>query len=154
MTLLLTSHSEQETERVGSAVGRSLGAGDVVLLFGDLGAGKTAFARGLVQGLAADPEQVSSPTFAIVQQYAARTPVFHADLYRLQSREVPDLGLDELAADGVLVVEWADRMDAPPPGAIEVRLLDEGGDTRALSIVVPDERQRSAIRDTLASQTT
>jgi tRNA threonylcarbamoyladenosine biosynthesis protein TsaE len=83
---------------------RDLRPGDVVALTGDLGAGKTAFVRGLARGLSLDPGEVSSPTFALVHEYrGGRLPLFHVDLYRLSGAEAEDLGLDELGvADGVL----------------------------------------------------
>ena len=86
----------------------------MLLLYGDLGAGKTAFVRGLAQGLGASDEDVSSPTFTLVQEYrGGRLTLFHADLYRLTPAEAADLGLDEIGEDGVLAIEWADRLAAP-----------------------------------------
>jgi tRNA threonylcarbamoyladenosine biosynthesis protein TsaE len=113
-----------------------LGAGDVVLLHGDLGAGKTAFARGLAEGLGVDPAAVSSPTFTIVQEYrGGRIPFFHVDLYRLTNpREIEDLGLDEIAGGGVLAIEWAERLPYLLPGAITVRLDHTDDDTRTIRI--------------------
>ena len=109
---------------------RALRPGARVLLYGDLGAGKTAFVRGLATGLGIDPDEVSSPTFTLVQEYrGGRLPLFHVDLYRLAPGEVDDLGLDALAADGVLAIEWAERMPRPDAGAIHVRLEHAGEDT-------------------------
>ena len=97
----VTTHSEAETSAVGSDLARSLTAGSVLLLSGDLGAGKTAFVRGLAAGLGIDPDIVSSPTFTLIQEYrGGRLPLHHVDLYRLQSIEVDDLGLDELTLEG------------------------------------------------------
>lgn len=135
--------SEHETESLGAELGQQLSAGAVVLLHGDLGAGKTAFVRGLATAVGISPEDVSSPTFAIVQEYAGRVPVLHVDLYRLSSREVPDLGLEELSAGRILVVEWADRMSQPPAGAVDVRISDLGGDRRAV-VIQPVERTSGA----------
>jgi tRNA threonylcarbamoyl adenosine modification protein YjeE len=97
----VTTHSEAETADVGRDLARRLGAGDVVLLYGDLGAGKTAFVKGLAEGLGAARDDVSSPTFTLMQEYrGGRLTLFHVDLYRLDDpREVADLGLDEIAAD-------------------------------------------------------
>jgi tRNA threonylcarbamoyladenosine biosynthesis protein TsaE len=101
----------------GARSGRGLRGGDVLLLVGELGAGKTAFVKGLAAGLGADAGEVSSPTFTIVHEYRRRLRLQHADLYRLAPREVDDLGLDDLLDDRtVLAVEWAERWTSPPPG--------------------------------------
>jgi tRNA threonylcarbamoyladenosine biosynthesis protein TsaE len=132
------SRSDAETEALGAQLAARLGPGARVLLHGELGAGKTAFVRGLASGLGLDPDEVSSPTFTLVQEYrGGRLPLFHVDLYRLASGEVDDLGLDALAADGVLAIEWAERMPRADPGAIEVRLEHAGDDQRRIAIAVP-----------------
>jgi len=107
-----------------------------VLLYGDLGAGKTAFTRGLAMGLGVDAADVSSPTFTIMQEYrGGRLPLYHVDLFRLNdSREIDDLGLEELAGDGVLAIEWADKLPRPVAGAIAVRIDAAAGDHRTLTI--------------------
>jgi tRNA threonylcarbamoyl adenosine modification protein YjeE len=134
----LTSRSERATSAAGRDLGRRLGAGDAVLLSGPLGAGKTAFARGLVEGLGGDPDQVSSPTFTIVQEYQARVRIQHVDLYRLSPAEVDDLALEDLWEDSVLVVEWPDRWARRPVDAITVA-IDFAGDTdRTIHISGPD----------------
>jgi tRNA threonylcarbamoyladenosine biosynthesis protein TsaE len=107
-----------------------------VLLYGDLGAGKTAFVRGLAQGLGAAGDDVSSPTFTLIQEYrGGRVALYHADLYRLTAREATDIGLDEIGEDGVLAVEWADRLEVAPHPAIVVRfeILDERSRRLAIS---------------------
>lgn len=108
----------------------------MVLLFGDLGAGKTAFTRGLAEGLGADPAQVNSPTFTIVQEYrGGRLPLVHVDLYRLADpREIEDLGLEEIAMDGVLAIEWAEKLPRRPESIVTVRLEHAGADARTISI--------------------
>jgi tRNA threonylcarbamoyladenosine biosynthesis protein TsaE len=135
-TQTITTHSEIETAAAGRDLAPRLSAGSVVLLFGDLGAGKTAFVRGLAEGLGIPAEDVSSPTFTIMQEYrGGRLPLFHVDLYRLNdSREVDDLGVDEIAADGVLAVEWAEKLPQPMGDAIEVHLEHGDIDTRTISI--------------------
>jgi tRNA threonylcarbamoyladenosine biosynthesis protein TsaE len=128
VTQPIVTRSEDETAEAGERFAGRLSAGDVVLLYGDLGAGKTAFVRGLTLGLGADDDKVSSPTFTLIQEYrGGRLTLFHADLYRLTSREAADIGLDEIGEDGVLAVEWADRLDRAPAPAIVVRfgMLDE-----------------------------
>ena len=130
----LTS-SEEETSAVGEQLARSLPAGAVVLLFGELGAGKTAFVRGLARGLGASPDDVSSPTFTLIQEYAGRITLYHVDLYRLESREVPDLGLDDLLlGGGVVAIEWAERWPGRPHDAIEVTIEHVGDEERRITI--------------------
>jgi tRNA threonylcarbamoyladenosine biosynthesis protein TsaE len=138
------TRSEDETQAVAAAVAASLKPGDVLLLSGNLGAGKTAFVRGLAAGLGCDPDDVSSPTFTLVQEYRGRLPLYHVDLYRLAPGEVDDLGLDALAADGVLAIEWAERMPRPDPGAIEVRLEHAGDDQRRVTVSHGEATPRQA----------
>ena len=129
-----TTRSEAETLAVGRELGASLAAGDAVMLIGPLGAGKTAFARGLAEGLGADPEAVSSPTFTIAQEYEGRLRMQHIDLYRLSPAEVDDLALEDLWEDSVLVVEWPDRWTRRPANAISVEIEHAGGDERTIRI--------------------
>ena len=131
----ILTQGEDETSNVGERLARTLRPGDVVLLYGELGAGKTAFVRGLARGLGADPEDVSSPTFTLIQEYAGRIPLYHVDLYRLEPHEIPDLGLDDLMlGDGVVAIEWADRWPARPRASAEVTIEHRGGDARAVQI--------------------
>jgi tRNA threonylcarbamoyladenosine biosynthesis protein TsaE len=133
-----TTLDETETAAVGRELAATLSAGDVVLLYGDLGAGKTAFTKGLAEGLGVSRDEVSSPTFTLVQEYrGGRLPLFHVDLYRLNDpREIDDLGLDEIAVDGVLAIEWAEKLPARlrPSRAVEVRLAHLDGDRRLVTI--------------------
>ena len=132
------TNSEEETSAVGEQLARMLRAGDVVLLFGELGAGKTAFVRGLARGLGASPDDVSSPTFTLIQEYGGRHMLYHVDLYRLEPNEIPDLGLDDLVlGDGVVAIEWADRWASRPNDAIEVTIEDQGEDARSVRISRP-----------------
>lgn len=131
---VIVTGSDAETEAVGSHLAARLGPGSRVLLYGELGAGKTAFVRGLAAGLGIDPDEVSSPTFTLVQEYSGRLSLFHADLYRLAPGEVDDLGLDALAADGVLAIEWAERLPRDDDGAVHVRLEHAGEDRRRIAI--------------------
>ena len=132
----MTTHSESETAAVGRDLAASLVAGSVVLLHGDLGAGKTALVRGLAEGLGAPPEEVSSPTFTLMQEYrGGRVVLVHVDLYRLDDpREIDDLGLEEVGQASVLAIEWAEKLPRPIPGAIDVRIDHAGGDTRTISV--------------------
>lgn len=128
------SHSEHETGRIAADLARGLAPGRVVLLYGQLGAGKTAFVRGFVQGRGVPADEVSSPTFTLIQEYGGGA-VYHVDLYRLAPEEVDDLGLEELPERGGLVcIEWADRLPHPPRDAVSVRITDGGGDVRELVI--------------------
>jgi tRNA threonylcarbamoyladenosine biosynthesis protein TsaE len=131
------TRSEEETLAVARALAARLAPGDVVLLSGDLGAGKTAFVRGLASGLRIDPGQVSSPTFTIVHEYrGGRLTLYHADLYRLERAAVEDIGLEEMGVrDGVLAIEWPDRLSHPLPGAREVRIEIVDDSTRRLTLV-------------------
>ena len=123
--------SEEETIALGEEIARGLKPPAVVLLIGELGAGKTTIAKGLVRGLgAAAPEDVSSPTFTLIHEYGERPKVYHIDLYRLErASEVLALGIDDLMdGDAVLLVEWGERFPALwPPDRIEIHLspLDE-----------------------------
>jgi tRNA threonylcarbamoyladenosine biosynthesis protein TsaE len=130
------TRSEEETMTVARQLAASLAAGDVLLLSGDLGAGKTAFVRGLAQGLGIGEDEVSSPTFTLVHEYRGeRLTLYHVDLYRLDRAATDDLGLDELGvADGILAIEWPDRLTHQLPGAraIDIEIVDDV--TRRISI--------------------
>ena len=134
----IRSRSEAETARIARELAAELPRGGVVLLFGELGAGKTAFVRGLLEGAGGAPEDVSSPTFTLIQEYSGRLPMLHVDLYRVAAPEVGDLGLDELTAGGgVVAIEWADRWPHPPDDAVRVHIEDRGADARAIRIERP-----------------
>jgi tRNA threonylcarbamoyladenosine biosynthesis protein TsaE len=130
------THSEAETAALGRALGRQLSAGDIVLLTGPLGAGKTAFVRGLADGLGCDPDAVSSPTFTIVQRYDGRLPLQHVDLYRLSAVETDDLALEDLMDDAVMAVEWPERWPRAPVEAIAVAIEPDGDMTRRITASV------------------
>jgi tRNA threonylcarbamoyladenosine biosynthesis protein TsaE len=133
----IVTHSAAETAEAGARLARALRPGAILHLFGDLGAGKTVFVRGLAAGLGLDPDEVSSPTFTLVQEYRGPVTLFHVDLYRLKGAEVGDLELDALAADGILAIEWADRLPEPDARAIIVRIEDAGEDDRRVRIEMP-----------------
>jgi tRNA threonylcarbamoyladenosine biosynthesis protein TsaE len=132
----VTTHSQDETADVGRRLAPTLNAGSVLLLVGDLGAGKTALVRGLAEGLGVAPDEVSSPTFTLMQEYrGGRVPLIHVDLYRLNdAREIDELGLEELGLNAVLAIEWAEKLPRPFADAIEVRIDHGDGDERRLTI--------------------
>src|ERR671915_139030 len=131
---IFTTNAEQETFALGQTLAATLGAGTFVLLHGDLGAGKTAFVRGMAAGLGANPDEVSSPTFVLIQHYKGRTPLVHVDLYRLESgAAVDDLGLEEMVDGAVVAVEWAERLPRALEGSLTVTIEDLGGDLRRIS---------------------
>jgi len=136
MNGMLETSSETETAAAGEALGGRLHPGDVVLLYGDLGAGKTAFVRGMARGIGANPDDVTSPTFTIVQEYAGPSAtLYHVDLYRLEGAEIEDLGLEDLVSgDGIVAIEWAERWNGRPDDVTEVRIEDIGDDRRRISI--------------------
>lgn len=131
-----TTHSQDETAAIGRRLAPTLGPGAIVLLEGSLGAGKTAFVRGLAHGMGVDPGEVTSPTFTLIQEYrGGRLPLYHVDLYRLESIEIDELGLDEIIAGrGVTAIEWPDRLSQPPDGAIRVRLVYDDETTRTVTV--------------------
>lgn len=115
--LSVTSATPDETESIGAVIGRMLQPGQVVLLYGDLGAGKTQLARGMARGLGVDGP-VTSPTFTLINEYQGRIPFYHSDLFRLSDPgQLVDLGLDDyLYGEGATVVEWPERLGALRPG--------------------------------------
>lgn len=131
----VTTRSEDETVAFARALAPRLSPRSVILLHGELGAGKTTFVRGLALGLGLDPDAVSSPTFTLIQEYRGHPSLYHVDLYRLQSAEADDLGLEELSAgDAIVAIEWPEKLRKTPPGAIEVTITDGGGDVREIAV--------------------
>jgi tRNA threonylcarbamoyladenosine biosynthesis protein TsaE len=135
----LTAATPEETAAAGEALGRTLGPGDVVALYGELGAGKTCFTQGLAGGLDVGA-WATSPTFVLVNEYRGRLPVHHVDAYRTTSlTELVDLGLlDLLGGDGVTIVEWADKAEPLLPArAVRVRIDGVGDEPRVIAIEDP-----------------
>jgi tRNA threonylcarbamoyladenosine biosynthesis protein TsaE len=135
MTRQFITNSEAETRERARHFAATLTAGSVILLSGDLGAGKTAFVRGLAEGLLIDPDEVTSPTFTLVHEYSGgRLPLIHVDLYRLEKADLDEIGLDQdLASRGVVAVEWAERLTRAIPGGARIRISDNGGEVRTLN---------------------
>ncbi len=133
--------SEAETRALGRSLAGRLRPGDVVALYGDLGAGKTALTKGLCSGLGIDAEQVNSPTFTILHEYpSGNLPFYHFDAYRIERlEEFFDLGYEEYFYGGaVCVIEWADRIEPVlPADVVRIRLEHEGGDVRKIRLLSP-----------------
>src|SRR6185503_8260768 len=127
------------TEAFGAALAAALQPGDVIALFGTLGAGKTTLARGLLRGLGHEGD-VASPTFPIVQAYAppdTRIPLWHVDLYRIEHpAELAEIGLDDARDSAALVIEWPERLPRLWPDALRLTLVVDGG-SRVLTAQVP-----------------
>lgn len=134
MTRTVVTASEEETSATARGLAAGLDRGAVVVLEGELGAGKTAFVRGLAEGLGVDPEEVSSPTFTLIQEYAGRIRLFHVDLYRLSEHEAESLGLEELVPLGVMAVEWGEKWGRPAGRPVHVRIEDAGGTQRRITL--------------------
>lgn len=130
------SNSEEETRRIAAALAKDLRAGAIVLLKGDLGAGKTAFVRGLAEGLGIKADDVTSPTFTLVHEYrGGRLPLVHVDLYRLERADLDEIGLDQdVAIRGIVAVEWPERLNRKISNTIGVSIADRGGDHREIEI--------------------
>ena len=130
--------SEEETIALGAKLARQLPQGAAVLLIGNLGAGKTTLAKGIVKGLGvADPDQVSSPTFTLIHEYGKVHKIYHVDLYRLDRvGEVAALGLEELfEKDSIVLIEWGERFpQIMPAERIEIRIEAGAGDQREITV--------------------
>jgi tRNA threonylcarbamoyladenosine biosynthesis protein TsaE len=144
--------SPEETRRLGCELAKRLAPRGVLLLSGDLGAGKTVLAQGVAEGLGIDPAEIQSPTFTLIREHRRRgegTELYHLDLYRLEPGQVEALGVEELlAGPGVKVVEWAERLPFPVAGALALSLRRLGEEEReireprpaAVTSSSPDER--------------
>ena len=140
-TLAVTTHSPEETQEVGRLVGAHAQAGDLFLLSGTLGSGKTTLTQGIAWGLGVR-EYAHSPTFVLVHEYHGRLTLFHLDLYRLDDpREVEELGLDEFLEEGLCVVEWAEKAAAlfPEPN-LRIELSEGGPEERQLRLLPQGQR--------------
>lgn len=122
----MISKSEEQTFQIGKELAQSMPLPAHVLLYGNLGAGKTAFSRGLAAGFGLqDVDEVASPTFTLINEYKGRVKVYHIDLYRIETGRLDGLGLDEIfeSPDSAVIVEWAERLgDFRTPGAVRVFL--------------------------------
>ncbi|SFL04346.1 tRNA (adenosine(37)-N6)-threonylcarbamoyltransferase complex ATPase subunit type 1 TsaE [Shimia haliotis] len=147
----ITLTSAEETSELAARIATELVPGDVVLLEGDIGAGKTHFARSVIQTLLEVPEDVPSPTFTLVQMYdTPNAEIWHADLYRLTSPdEVVELGLIDAFEDAICLVEWPDRLsDLRPENALTMRFeLGDDIGSRALSFLFDSDRWATVVRE-------
>ncbi|HJV64978.1 MAG TPA: tRNA (adenosine(37)-N6)-threonylcarbamoyltransferase complex ATPase subunit type 1 TsaE [Geomonas sp.] len=154
MVSVLT-RSGAETVQLGERLGRLLRPGDFVALVGELGAGKTQFAKGVAVGLDVDADTpVTSPTYTILNIYQGRLPLYHFDLYRLEgAEEAEDLGFEEyFSGDGACLVEWAERLgDEVPSQALIVSFAHAGGDERSICFT-PSGSRGEAILEQLFSK--
>jgi tRNA threonylcarbamoyladenosine biosynthesis protein TsaE len=134
-----STSSASETMEIGQSVGARFTGGEIILLDGPLGAGKTVFVKGIAVGLEIDTEEVTSPSFTLVNQYEGRLRLFHVDLYRLDDggQAANAVDLEELLTDekAVVVIEWGERLKAYPlPPAIRIFIAGDGDDLRTISI--------------------
>jgi tRNA threonylcarbamoyladenosine biosynthesis protein TsaE len=139
-----TSTSPAETIALGERLGRLARAGDLLCLWGELGAGKTQLTKGIAVGLGIE-DTVNSPTFVLMSEYRGRLPLFHVDLYRLADAADALAGgvVDERQEDGLTVVEWPDRMGPVlPVGRLDVRIDGSGEEPRTIELVAGNERHR------------
>lgn len=151
--LTLRSASVADTRRLGERLGHLLRAGDVILLTGDLGAGKTALTQGVGRGLGI-AQTINSPTFTILKEYEGRAPLYHFDLYRIEDpEELLALGFDRyFEGDGVCIVEWAERAEVGEPGdvpwpedALRVTLRRDGPHGRVMDWIAGGPRSQSLL---------
>ena len=134
--MIFLTHSPEETEAVGQALGKVLNPGTVLAYTGDLGAGKTAFTRGLAKGLGCT-DMVTSPTYTIVNEYlSGRLPLFHFDMYRLASSDdLWDIGWEDyLDRKGICAVEWSENVADAMEGAVRICIEKTGAETRRITI--------------------
>jgi tRNA threonylcarbamoyladenosine biosynthesis protein TsaE len=147
-TIDLVSHSSLHTERLGERLAAHAEPGDVIALWGELGAGKTVLARGIAIGLGIDEDTVTSPTFIILHEhFGGRLPLYHLDLYRLDASQLGSTGWEEaLDAGGVTVIEWPDRAgDELPPDRVDVRLEHVAETKRKVTVEPTGPRSRRLV---------
>ena len=133
----IITRSDEETLALGERIGAELDGRRVFLLSGDLGAGKTVFAKGVAAGLGLDPLEVTSPSFTLINQYEGRLRFYHIDLYRLETGAGEALGLDEILEEegAVVLIEWAERLGFVPAGAVAVTIAYVDEATRRITII-------------------
>jgi tRNA threonylcarbamoyladenosine biosynthesis protein TsaE len=142
VSLAVESHSARETRMWGRRLGALLEGGELIGFTGDLGVGKTCFIKGLARGLDLPEAQILSPTFTMIQEHRGRLPLFHIDLYRLESVALDDLGLrDYLFSDAVAAVEWFERLrEADELGHLSIRITYANANRRLIEVAARGER--------------
>ncbi|HMA52895.1 MAG TPA: tRNA (adenosine(37)-N6)-threonylcarbamoyltransferase complex ATPase subunit type 1 TsaE [Acidobacteriota bacterium] len=132
----VTTRSEEETFELARKMAAGFKGAKTILLVGELGAGKTVFAKGIAAGAGvADPGRVSSPSFTLVNVYEGRQPVYHIDLYRLEREaEIADLGWEDMLGQGIVIVEWAEKLTFPVDGIV-IRIEPTGDDERRITVI-------------------
>lgn len=152
-TLALRSASVDETVAIGRRLGARLGAGDLLLLLAPFGAGKTHLTKGIAAGLGADPDEVNSPSFVLINEYAAgpehgRIPIYHADLYRVETaHDLSTVGLEDCYnGDGVCIIEWAEHAAGSlPEERLEIHIVETGPTGRLLRLAAFGGRYRELV---------
>jgi tRNA threonylcarbamoyladenosine biosynthesis protein TsaE len=141
MEKVYRTESPEETQSLGEKLGKTLKHGDVIALIGDLGTGKTCLTQGIARGVGIAPnEVVSSPSYILINEYNGKIPIYHIDLYRLETAaEIADLGLNEyVESDGICIIEWAERItDGLPDTCIKIYIMWEDENTRSFKIQHP-----------------
>jgi len=144
----IVSHSVKETTAIGRMIARKLAVGDIVCLFGSLGAGKTVLVKGIAEGLGIKRNEIISPTFVLLREHAGRMPFYHFDLYRLSHpKEILGLGYEDyFYGNAVSVIEWADRLKyLLPKEFLRVELVIKGKGSRLLHIRAAGSRYKRLV---------
>ena len=149
-TVTITSHTPRQTEEIGSLLGSMLAEGDIIALCGELGTGKTTLVRGMARGIGLEEGEVASPSFTLVNEYEGPLRLFHIDLYRLaDEKELIAIDYEEyLTADGVVVIEWADRLpQAIPADSLWITLRYLGTERREIVLRAEGDRYKMMIEE-------
>lgn len=144
----IITKTPEETLKMAERLGKKVSAGDIICLFGDLGAGKTTFVKGLAKGLKFNSTKVKSPTFVLMNIYEGRLPVYHFDLYRIEANvELAMIGYDEfLYGDGVAVIEWAERLNTlMPQERLDIELTHRNPEERMIKMIARGNRYETFI---------
>ena len=139
-TKIFRTRTPAETQTIGEEIGKQLRQGDLVALIGDLGTGKTCLTQGIARGVGVYPNQiVNSPSYTLINEYAAKIPIYHVDLYRLQNHdELLDLGLDEyMEGNGICIIEWAEKLGSLKISHTKIQITWLSEMTREIEIQIP-----------------